>query len=190
MKILGLILLAALTFGVCFLFDKGFTGVFRSKAQHKSGMAVRVNKRYAAFGVIMIALGVAAVLAGLSDSTVLVVGGIIVGVIGICLTVYYVTFGIYYDHDSFILSTFSKRSLTYQYNQIRSQQLYNVSGNTIIELHMTDGKNISLQAAMPGVYDFLDTAFHGWCRQKGIDSATCSHYDPDNTCWFPPMEEA
>ena len=55
---------------------------------------------------------------------------------------------------------------------------------------MTDGKNISLQAAMPGIYQFLDYAFSGWCRQKSIDPAACSFHDPENSCWFPPMEEA
>lgn len=189
MNFLSIILLAALAFGCCFLFDKGFTGIFRNKAQHKSGLSVRVNKRYLAFGVILIALGVAALLAGIPSEPLLWVCGIIIILIGICLSVYYITFGIYYDQESFILSTFGKKSLTYQYNQIRTQQLYQVSGSTVIELHMTDGKNISLQASMPGIYDFLETAFHGWCRQKNINSFECSHYDPDNSCWFPPMEE-
>lgn len=189
MDFLGVILLAALAFGCCYLFDKGFSGIFRSKTQHKSGMAVKVNKRYMAFGAILITLGVAAVLAGIQANMVLLIGGIIVGIAGICMVVYYVTFGIYYDYESFILSTFSKKSLTYRYSQIRSQQLYNVSGNTVIELHMTDGKNISLQAAMPGIYDFMDTAFSGWCKQKGIDPAACDFYDPENSCWFPNMED-
>ena len=138
----------------------------------------------------MIALAFAGVMAGIPNEPVLVGGGIIGGLIGICLVVYFVTFGIYYDQESFILSTFGKKSRTYQYNQIRSQQIYIVSGATIIELHMTDGKNISLQAAMPGIYDFLEIAFHGWCRQKGVNSFECSHYDPDKSCWFPPMEDA
>ena len=55
MDFLGVILLAALVFGLCFLADKGFTKTFRGKAQHQSGLSVRVNKRYGAFGVIMIA---------------------------------------------------------------------------------------------------------------------------------------
>lgn len=189
MDFLGVILLAALVFGLCFLADKGFTKTFRGKAQHQSGLSVRVNKRYGAFGVIMIALGMAAILASTEDGWVLLAGGIIVLLIGVFLTVYYMTFGIYYDDNSFILSTFGKKSVTYSYADIKTQQLYTASGNTLIELHMSDGKNISLQAGMIGVYPFLDKAFEGWCRQKGIAAEECEFHDPDNSCWFPPMEE-
>ena len=56
----SMILAAALTFGICFLLDKGYTKLFRSRQQHRSGLAVRVNKRYATFGIILILLGVIA----------------------------------------------------------------------------------------------------------------------------------
>lgn len=189
MNLLAVLLVAALVFGVCFLFDKGFDRIFRNKAQHKSGLAVRASKRYAAFGAIFIALGIAAIITGLSDGAVLMAGGVIVLVIGIVLVVYYATFGIFYDADSFILTTFGKKSQTYEYRHIKSQQLYLVSGSILIELHMTDGRNISLQAKMPGVYPFLDIAFAGWCRQTGRTVEECSFYDPSNSCWFPPLEE-
>lgn len=189
MNFISVILIAAAVFGICFLVDKGFAKMFRSKAQHMSGLAVRVNKRYGAFGVILVALGTAAILMGFSDGWLLPVGGAILLVMGICMIVYYLTFGVFYDDNSFLVSRFGKKSLAYQYNQIKTQQLYAVSGNTVIELHMSDGQNISLQAAMPGVYEFMDKAFEGWCRQKGIEPENCDYHDPDNSCWFPPMEE-
>lgn len=189
MQYLAVILIAALTFGVCYLFDKGFEKAFRNKPQHKSGLAVRVNKRYAAFGAILFLLGLAAIFQGLSTGWLLIAGGALLLVIGVCLFVYYMTFGIFYDADSFVLTTFGKKSATYEFRDIKSQQLYTASGNTIIELHLTDGRNVSLQAGMIGVYPFLDIAFAGWCRQSGRKQEDCGFYDPANSCWFPPMEE-
>ena len=52
---------AALIFGICRLVDIGFQKLFRNKAEHLSGLAVRVNKRYGVFGVILSAIGIAAV---------------------------------------------------------------------------------------------------------------------------------
>ena len=53
-----ILLVAAAVFGVCFLVDKAFAKLFRSKAQHRSGKAVRANKRYGLFGVILLVLGI------------------------------------------------------------------------------------------------------------------------------------
>ena len=44
MQVLIVILVVAGTFGLCFLLDKGYTKLFRSKAQHMSGKAVRLTK--------------------------------------------------------------------------------------------------------------------------------------------------
>ncbi len=189
MEYLAVIFVAALTFGVCFLFDKSFEKAFRSKPQHKSGLAVRVNKRYAAFGAVLFVMGLAAIFAGIPDIWLLIAGGVLLLVVGVCLFVYYVTFGVFYDGDSFVLTTFGKKSATYRYQDILTQQLYTASGNVIIELHLSDGRNVSLQAGMIGVYPFLDTAFAGWCRQTGRKAEDCSFYDPSKSCWFPPMEE-
>ena len=191
MQYVAYLLLMALVFGACFLVDKGFTKIFRGKKQHKTGLSVRVNRRYGAFGLILFALGVAAIFSGISGkNTVLIVGGAVVLVAGIGMIVYYMTFGVYYDDDSFILTTFGRKSKTYQFRNITSQQLYNASSNILIELELDDGRSVGLQAAMTGVYPFLDTAFAGWCRQKGIDPADCPFHDPDNSCWFPPVGEA
>ena len=189
MEALGVLLIAALVFGVCFLIDKGFTRLFRSQAQHKSGLAVRLNKKYGAFGLIMFVLGLSAIFTGIGDGWVLIAGGALIAAAGIALVVYYMTFGVFYDADSFILTTFGKKSTTYRYADIKSQQLYNSYGQILIELHMTDGRNVQLQAAMTGVYPFLDKAFSAWCAQKGLREEDCTFHDPANSCWFPPTEE-
>lgn len=183
-----MIIIAALTFGACFLLDKGFQKKFRGKAQHISGLSVRLNKRYATFGIILIFLGVCAIFAGLGGTWVLLIGGPIVALMGVGLVVYYMTFGVFYDADGFVLTTFGKRSTTYRYNQIAGQLLYNASGNVLIELHMKDGRSVNLQSTMTGAYAFLDYAFEHWCHQTGRNPEDCDFHDPDNSLWFPLME--
>ena len=190
MTVFLILLIAAAVFGLCFAVDKAFTKLFRSKAQHRSGMAVRANKRYGLFGVILSVLGVMAICVGISDGSVLLWGGIIVLLMGICLAVYYLSFGLFYDGETFLLSRFGKKDITYRFDQIQGQKLYLVQGgNIIIELHMTDGNTVSLQSTMDGVYPFLDTAFAAWCLQTGRDPQSCDFHDPSQSLWFPTVEE-
>ena len=190
MEYIAVIVVAALVFGVCYLFDKGFDKAFRNKAQHKSGLAVRLSKRYAAFGAIMIALGTASVFTGMAGTPILIAGGILIGVTGIGLVVYYATFGIFYDADSFILTTFGRKSTEYRFREILGQRLYLIQGGSVVvELHMADGRSVSLQSTMEGTYPFLDIAFAGWCRQTGKKAEDCGFYNPAEHCWFPSMEE-
>lgn len=190
MEYLAVIIVAAAVFGVCFAVDKAFTKLFRSQAQHRSGLAVRLNKRYGSIGLIIAVLGLAAVFLGIGEQEgwLLPVGGGILIVVGIGLVVYYMTFGVFYDTDSFILTRFGKPSVTYMYKDIQSQQLYNNQGHTLIELYLSDGDTLQLQSTMTDVYPFLDHAFAAWCRQTGRKAEECSFYDPSNSCWFPPVE--
>ena len=190
MNILSMLLIAAVVFGACRVIDVLFTNAFRSKAQHRSGMAVRVNKRYGVFGVGLIVLGVLAIGVGITGGLALVLGGAVVLIMGICLSVYYLTHGIFYDGESFLVSSFRKEDRVYLFDQIQEQKLYLVQGGSvIIELYMTDGTSVSLQSSMDGVYLFLDTAFAGWCLQRGIDPQTCDFHDPSKSWWFPHEEE-
>ena len=185
-----ILLIAAAVFGLCFAVDKAFAKLFRSKAQHRSGRAVRANKRYGLFGVILSVLGVMAVCVGISDGSVLLWGGIIVLLMGVCLAVYYLSFGVFYDGETFLLSRFGKKEVTYRFSEIKGQKLYLVQGgNVIIELHMADGGTVSLQSTMDGVYPFLDTAFAAWCLQTGRDPQSCDFHDPSQSLWFPTVED-
>ena len=185
-----ILLIAAAVFGLCFLVDKTFSKLFRSKAQHRSGRAVRASRRYGLFGVILSVLGIMAACVGISDGSVLLWGGILVLIMGICLAVYYLSFGVFYDGETMLLSRFGKKDVTYRFEQILGQKLYLVQGgNVIIELHMTDGGTVSLQSTMDGVYPFLDTAFAAWCLQTGRDPQRCDFQDPSQSLWFPTVEE-
>ncbi len=186
MEYIAIAIIAALVFGVCFLVDKGFTRLFRSQAQHRSGLAVRLSKKYGAIGLILVVLGLAAIFAG--GSWLLIAGGVLIILTGIGLTVYYMTCGIFYDADSFLYMSFGKKEKTYAYGDITAQQLYNNAGTLLIELHMADGSAVQLQSSMPGAFDFMDHAFSAWLRQTGREEADCSFHDPANSCWFPPVE--
>ena len=184
-------LVAAVVFGICFLVDKLFTRLFRSKAQHRSGMAVRANKRYGIFGVILSVLGIMAVFVGTTDGPVLIWGGIFVLLMGLALAVYYLSFGIFYDGESFLLQRFGRKDLTYYYRDILGQKLYLIQGGSIVvELHMADGSAVSVQSSFDGVYPFLDTAFAAWCLQTGTDPVSCDFHDPSRSLWFPTVEES
>lgn len=190
MEVLFLILFCGAMFGVCYLVDRLFKRLFRSKKQHSTGRSVRLSKRYGAFGVLMITLAVAAVFAWLNGSQwILAAGGGLILVVGVGLIVYYLTFGIYYDEDSFLYHSFGKPGVTYEYDQIVGQKLYNASGNIVVELHMKDGNTITIQSTMDGPYAFLDEAFAGWCRQTEHDPEGCDFHDPSNSQWFPTMED-
>lgn len=186
MEILLVLLVAAVVFGLCFLVDKGFNKLFRSQAEHKSGKAVRLSKRYGAFGLIIAVLGLAAIFSGLSDSWVMIGGGALLILAGVGLVVYYMTFGVFYAEDTFLLATFGKPDKKYYYRDIQSQQLYNNQGHLLIELYLSDGRTVQLQSSMDGAFLFMDHAFAAWLRQTGRRQEDCPFHDPANSCWFPP----
>lgn len=186
---MGYLIVAALVFGACFALDKGFARLFRSKAQHRTGLAVKHNKRAALFGLFLSVLGIAGAAAGITGGMGLLIMSLIVLLMGAGLIAYYLCFGIYYDADSFILSTFGKKSTVYRFDRIQAQQLYVLQGGAVVvELHMDDGSAVSIQSNMDGAYPFLDHAFAAWCRQKGVDPSGCDFHDPSQSLWFPSVE--
>lgn len=189
MEYLIVIAVVAIVFGLLFLIDKGFNKLFRSQAQHKSGRSVRLHKRYATIGLVMFTLGIVGLFTGLPGDLLLIIGGSAIALIGVGLIIYYMTFGVFYDEDSFILMTFGKKQKTYYYRDICTQQLFNSYGNIVIELHLSDGRSVHLHGNMEGTYPFMDAAFAGWLRQTGRRKEDCSFHDPDNSCWFPKAEE-
>lgn len=183
---IALLIVIAAVFGICFLADKVFTKLFRGKVQHNTGKAVKLNKKFGSVGLILAVLGLAGVFTGFRQNWLLFCGGWILVVVGIGLVVYYMSFGVYYDADSFILSTFGKKSVTYQFGDITGQQLYTSAAGVIVELYLTGGASVQLQPGMTGVDAFMNHAFAAWLKQTGKTQEECDFYDPDNSCWFPP----
>lgn len=182
------VIIIALTFLICWLADKGFTKLFRGKPQHKSGKSLRLNKHYGGFGLILFVLGLAALFTGFANGWLLLVGGSCMILLGVGMVVYYMTFGVYYDADSFVFTTFGKKSKTFSFGDICNQQLYASGRQIVIELYMKNGATVQLNSRIKGVYAFMDHAFDAWLKQTGRTKEECPFHDPDNSCWFPPLE--
>ena len=190
MQAIVILLIAALVFAICWGVDKLFTGLFRSKAQHRSGLAVRASKRYGIFGVMFSVLGILGIITGMVGEQVLLWAGVVVLLMGIGLAVHYLSYGIFYDGESFLLCRFGRRSQEHRYSEIVSQKLYVITGgSTVIELTLTDGSTVSVHSTMEGVYPFMDTAFAGWCLETGHEMDQCDFYDPSKSWWFPHEKE-
>lgn len=185
------LLIAALTFGAMFLLDKGFAKLFRNRAQHHSGTAVRLKKGYGTGAVLLCLVAALALMQYVTTkNTLTLVCGIVIAVTGLGLGLYYLRVGIFYDSESFLYTTFTKKTVTYRYGDIVGQKLYAIQGGSyVVELYMTDGKTVSVQSTMTGAYDFLDKAAHARFRQLGVNSAECVWFDPENSCWFPTVED-
>ena len=182
-------LLIAAVFGLCFLVDKLTVKLFRSKPQHRSGKSVRQNKRYGSMGLVLTVIGIASMATSAGNKTMLI-GGVILILMGCAMGVYYLSSGIYYDEESFLVESLGKKGLTYRYDEIVHQQLYLLQGGgTIVELHMADGTAVQVVSSMPDYDQFLNHAFRCWCRQKGIDPESCQFHDTANSCWFPEKEK-
>lgn len=183
-----ILIVAIATFALCFAVDKGFSALFRSKSQQKTGLAVRLPKRYGIAALLLILLGIVAVMAGVSDSKLLLFGGIALTLVGIALAAYYLSFGVFYDEDTFLVTNLGKRGTAYRFSQIQGQMLYQTGGGMLVELYLDNGKTVGLQSAMEGAYPFLDHAFAAWCRQKGLAPEQCDFHDPANSLWFPTVQ--
>ena len=188
---MGYLLVIAATFGAMYLMDKGLTRLFRSREQHRSGTAVRLKKHYGILSLAMIILGVLGILTFFFDGNViLLLGGVLVAPGGAALGIYYLTHGIFYDDDSFLYVTFGNNAREYRYADIQGQKLYEIQGGTLlVELHMRDGRAVSVQFSMEGAPSFLDKAAHARMRQLGLNSHECSWFDESQGRWFPPVEE-
>ena len=186
MQAIVIFIIAALVFLICWGVDRLFIRLFRSKAQHRSGLAVRSSKRYGLFGVIFTVLGILGIFSGTGGDKILLYAGIVVMLMGIALAVHYLSFGIFYDGESFLLCRFGRKDREHRYDEIVSQKLYTITGgSTVIELTLKDGSTLSLQSTMDGVYPFMDTAFAGWCLETGRRMEDCDFYDPAKSWWFP-----
>ena len=185
------LLVIAATFGVMFLLDKGLTKLFRSRQQHRSGTAVRLKKHYGILSLALMILGALGIVTYFSDrSLLLLVGGILVFPGGAVLGIYYLTHGIFYDSEGFLYTSFGNRSEEYRYADIRAQKLYEVQGGTLlVELHMANGRTVSVQTTMEGAPAFLDKAAHARMRQLGLNSHECGWFDESKGQWFPPLED-
>jgi hypothetical protein len=123
MQIIPILIIGGLVMLSCWGVDKLFQKLFRSKAQHRSGKAVRASKRYGTIGVILAALGIGACFA-----EGLLIPGLLVLALGIGLCAYYLSVGIFYNEETFLVCAPFKKDREYAYRDIKGQQLYLIAG--------------------------------------------------------------
>ena len=185
------LIIAAIVFAVLYGIDKAFTKIFRSQVQHHSGTAVRLKKGYGVAAILLCVLAVMSLMQFfLTRETLMLVCSIALVAMGGGLGAYYLSYGIFYDDDTFLFTTLGKKGVTYRYGDITGQKLYVLQGGGyLVELYMADKTTVSVQTSMPGAYDFRDKACHARFRQLGINSFECDWFDESQSCWFPPVEE-
>ncbi len=187
MHYVWIILIALVTFGVCFVVDKSFSALFQNRDKTDRRI-VRLRKRMLVFGVLVAILGLTCVVFYYGKHPVMFWSGVALMLMGGGMVYYHLSFCVHYDEEGFRYSIFGKKSRNYTYDQIRFQQLYNSQGSIVVELHMVGGDALLIQDSMEGSAAFLDYAFERWCAIKGLDKAQCGFHDPEKSCWFPQSE--
>ena len=139
--------------------------------------------------VCVIVMGVACLFAAPNQGAIMWIAGAILVLGGAALVAWYLSFGVFYDAEAFLVTNLFKKAGRYTYGQIKAQQLYTASGNVLIELHLTDGTAVQLQSTMEGTYAFMEFAFYRWLEVTGRFKSDCDFYQPEQSCWFPPVEE-
>ena len=134
-KFLGVLIVAGAIFGICFLIDRLFARLFRNAEQYRSGLSVKLNKRYGSIGLLMCVLGLAAVFTGLAESWILVAGGAFLAVIGTALIIYYISFS---DDDSAVLISENKQRIPGIYGENVARFLGNYNLTFFPDLDSTE----------------------------------------------------
>lgn len=186
------LIVIAVTFALCFAVDKGFSKIFRRKPQYQSGKSVRLTKKYLLAGILILFFAVLLAVAAIGAEgkrvwQFAVLAGLL-ALLGGGLAAYFISFGIFYDEETFLFTSFGKKSRTYRFAEIKEQQLLQTGGGLCVELFLENGDDVDLYTNMEGAYEFLDAAAGAWCRAKGLKAEDCQWYDPANSCWFPPHD--
>lgn len=188
MKYLFLLIICAVVFLLCFLIDLLLKKLFPKEAIEKGKQVVRLPRRGAIFGVILVftALVVFVRILPQKMDTLLLIGGIAALLLGAVLLVNYCSFAIYYDEETFLYKDFRHKKTLYHYSQIRGQRsMLTRSGvNTLL---FVGEESLQLYSAMQGLDSFLNKAFFRWCAVKGIDPDSVEN-NPAMLTYFPDPE--
>lgn len=185
MKFSTYLLAIAIIFGLIALVDFLLKKFFR-KLEHR-GSVVRLPRYSFILGIIMTVLGVIAlVYVPRTEQRFLWFGCWVVLVIGLFVLVNFFWTGIFYDSEGFTYRAFPGKGKSYRYDQITGQRTFAARSGWNAILYLGD-EEVQLYAAMQGLSSFMNKAFFGWCRQKGIDPDTLE-YDPENLLFFPDPE--
>lgn len=91
--------------------------------------------------------------------------------------------GIDYTEDGFTFRA-GRQTARFRYAQILGQRV-SIARRSVCLVLCTEAGNVVLQNNMQGFTRFLEAAYAGWCRQKGLDPQGQSWHDPADYRWFP-----
>lgn len=185
MKYVFLILLCAFVFLICFLIDLLIKKLFPKDRLESSKQCVRLPRREAIFGVILVFAAIVVFVRFLPQKmdALLLIGAIVALLLGALLLVSYCSFAIYYDDETFLYRNFRHKKTVYHYSQIRGQRSLQTRSGINTELFV-GGESLQLYSAMQGLDAFLNKAFFRWCAVKGIDPDSVENNPPMLT-YFP-----
>ena len=187
MNFLPYVILIAVIFGLIALCDFLLKKFFKS-LDHRDSQTVRLPRYSFILGILMTVFAIFALLyVPRQEQRMLWFGCWVVLVIGLFVLTNFFWTVIWYDDNSFTYRTFPHRAKTYQYGQIKGQRTFAARSGWNCSLYTAEDE-IQLYAAMQGLHSFMNKAFFGWCRQKGIDPDS-REYDPDNLLYFPELDE-
>lgn len=183
---LFVILFMALVFGLCFLVDKGAA---RLIARARAASSVRPPLRYPVLAAALILAAVGCVVfAVVKQSWLYGAAAAVFLAIGVYALVYYRATGISYTDTHFTFRS-GKRRRTFAFGDIEGQRVAVAKTGVCLVLCL-GAEQVVLYSSMQGFGPFLDSAFQGWCRAKGLDPAGQIWHDPANQQWFPDQPDA
>lgn len=184
MKYFFLLLFAALVFGLCFLVDK-LTGRLWEKAVRSP--VVRLPLRYPVAAALLTLTGVGVgIYAVMKRSVLFGVGAAVLLALAVYFLYCYRRMGIDYDGEGF---TFRKGRVSqrFAFGAIDGQRVA-VSRRSFCLVLCLGRDEVVIYGNMQGVRPFLDAAYQGWCRAKGLDPAAQDWHNPADFRWFPDQQ--
>lgn len=183
MKYILYILLIAVIFGLVALVDFVFGKLFPRLKAPKTAKAVRMPRYSFVLGILIVVLGIMGLLFYTEADWFLRIGMVAAMVMGLYMTVNYISFGIFYDAEGFTYRTLTKKAVFYRYSDITGQRSFLARSGLNTSLLMGETE-IPLNGAMKGLPDFMSYAFFAWCRETGRDPDQ-QEYDPTTLRYFP-----
>ncbi len=180
MQYLFLLFFAGLVLGLCFLIDRGIGRLHRRLAK---APVVRPPLGYPILAAVLLLAAIPVAYFSLRARQWLFFGVAAVFLLFAGYAIYlFCSAAISYTADTFTLPGPGKK--TYRYAQIQGQRV-GISRRAVCLVLCLGQEEVVLRGNMLGFLPFLDVAFAGWCRQKGLDPAAQTWHDPTAYQWFP-----
>ena len=188
MNLLGIAIVCAVVFLLCWLVDTACKKLFPKQELEKGKNIVRPARKSAVFGVILTfaAVSVAVFRLTKKPDTLLLIGCAVAFLLGVLLLISYFSFVLYYDEEKFLVVSHGKKQ-EFRYGEIRGQRTLMTRGGYQTVLFVGETQ-LDLYSSMQNVNVFLGKAFFRWCEQKGIDPDSVEN-NPRMMTWFPDPDE-